>query len=374
MQKIYTAIGLMSGTSMDGLDVSIIKSDGKAQFKAILDKYFEYPKSIYNKLTIIRDEINSSKDLKKYHKTLKSIEKELTIFHAKAVNEILKKKKTNVNLVGFHGQTIFHNPEEKITKQLGDGKLLSKLIKKNVVYNFRQNDIKNGGQGAPLTPIFHKMLVKKLNLKSATFINIGGIINQTSIFGKGDFQAGDLGPGMCLIDKWIRSKSKKRYDEKGNIAKFGKVNQKIFDEAIKKWKFTSNYVTGKSLDIKEMELYFSSSNFLKGLPLEDGAATLTAFTVEILQKILLKILEVKPNHHRNILCGGGRKNDFLIKSIDKLVRNLELIDDYGIDGDFVESQAFAYLAIRTYLKLPISFPETTGCINPCTGGVLVKNY
>jgi len=179
---------------------------------------------------------------------------------------------------------------------------------------------------------------------------------------------------MCLIDKWIRSKSKKRYDEKGNIAKFGKVNQKIFDEAIKKWKFTSNNVTGKSLDIKEMELYFSSSNFLKGLPLEDGAATLTAFTVEILQKILLKILEVKPNHHRNILCGGGRKNDFLIKSIDKLVRNLELIDDYGIDGDFVESQAFAYLAIRTYLKLPISFPETTGCINPCTGGVLVKNY
>ncbi len=132
----------MSGTSMDGVDVSIIQTDGKAQYKAILDKYFEYPKNIYKNLTALRDKINNSKDLKKYQKQIKSIEKEITIFHAKAVNETLKISNLNVDFIGFHGQTIFHNAEEKITKQLGDGKLLSKLTKKKVVYDFRQNDLK----------------------------------------------------------------------------------------------------------------------------------------------------------------------------------------------------------------------------------------
>ena len=161
MSKSYYCLGLMSGTSMDGVDASIIQSDGKVQYKGILDKYFEYPKNIYKNLTTLRDKINSSKDLKKHQKQVKSVEEEITIFHAKAVNEILKKTKVNVDFLGFHGQTIFHNAEEKITKQIGDGKLLSKLTKKKVVYDFRQNDLNNSGQGAPLTPIFHKLLTKK---------------------------------------------------------------------------------------------------------------------------------------------------------------------------------------------------------------------
>ena len=374
MDKTYTALGLMSGTSMDGVDASIIKSDGKSVYKGILDRYYEYPKNIFKNLTNLRDKIKSSKDLKKHQNQLKSAEKEITIFHAKAVNEILKKTKENVEFLGFHGQTIFHNAEEKITKQLGDGKLLSRLTKKKVIYDFRQNDLRNGGQGAPLTPIFHKMLLKKLNFKSATFINIGGIINETSIFDDESFQAHDLGPGMCLIDKWIRTNSKKKYDDKGNIAKSGKINQKIIDNAVRNWMLTANTVSRKSLDIKEMELYFSNDSSLKNLSLEDGAATLTAFSVETLTEILPGILGNEPRYHRYILCGGGRKNDFLVKSIDRLVEGLELIDDYGIDGDFVESQAFAYLAIRSFLKLPISFPETTGCKKPCNGGIVVKNF
>jgi anhydro-N-acetylmuramic acid kinase len=374
MGKIYTALGLMSGTSMDGVDASIIQTDGKSKYKAILDKYFEYPKNIYKNLTTIRDKIKNSNDLKKYQKQIKSVEKEITTFHAESVNKILKKTKENVDFIGFHGQTIFHNAEEKISKQLGDGKLLSKLTNKKVVYDFRQHDLKNGGQGAPLTPIFHKLLIKKLNFKSATFLNIGGIVNETSFFDDGSFKAHDLGPGMCLIDKWIRKNSKKRYDNKGNIAKSGKIDQKIFDNAVRNWKFITNTASKKSLDIKEMELFFSKESSLKGLTLEDGAATLTAFTVETLTEKLPIVSRNESRNHRYILCGGGRKNVFLVKSINKLIDGLELIDDYGIDGDFIESQAFAYLSIRSFLKLPISFPETTGCKKASSGGVMVKNF
>ena len=210
MSKLYYSLGLMSGTSMDGVDASIIQSDGEAKYKVIIDKYFEYPQEIYKDLTKLTDKIKSSKDLKKFSKEIKNIEEEITLFHVEIVNKIYKELKSKIDLIGFHGQTIFHDSQKKISIQLGKGKLLSKLTKKTVVYDFRQNDLKNGGQGAPLTPIFHKMLAKKLNLKNVTFINIGGIINETTISDDGHFSAADVGPGMCLIDKWIRINSKKK--------------------------------------------------------------------------------------------------------------------------------------------------------------------
>ena len=149
MGKSFYSLGLMSGTSMDGVDASIIQSDGVSIYKVILDKYFEYPKGIYADLTKLRDKIKSSKDLKKFSKELKSLEKEITLFHAIAVNKIVKKSKVKIDFVGFHGQTIFHNPSKKISIQLGNGKLLSELTRKTVVYNFRKNDLKNGGQELP---------------------------------------------------------------------------------------------------------------------------------------------------------------------------------------------------------------------------------
>ena len=365
----------MSGTSMDGVDASIIQSDGKSKYKAILDKYFEYPKNIYQNLTALRDKIKSSKDLKKNQKQIKSVEKEITTFHAKAVNETLKKTKVNVDFIGFHGQTIFHNAEEKITKQLGDGKLLSKLTKKKVVYDFRQKDLKNDGQGAPLTPIFHKLVAKKKRIDlPVNFLNLGGIANVTYI--KNNEPNGmlsyDVGPGNCLIDVWIRKKTKKRYDDKGSIAKAGKTNEIILDAMY----FYFNFIEGKhdktglpkrSLDIRD----FNLTDDFKKLSLEDGAATLTEFTSRVLDSF---IKNTKTDKEKIILCGGGRKNKLLIEKFKKKNKNIKLIDDFGIDGDFVESQAFAYLAIRSYLKLPISFPETTGCSKPCTGGVIVKNF
>ena len=364
MGKIYTALGLMSGTSMDGVDVSIIKTDGKSKYKGILDEYFEYPKKIYKNLTSLRDKIKGSKDLKKKRKQIEIIEKEITMFHAKAVNQVIKKSGENVDFVGFHGQTIFHNAKEKITKQLANGKLLSKLTKKNIIYDFRKKDLQNGGEGAPLTPIFHKLLQKIIKIKRVSFFNIGGIINKTTILDDGSLVASDLGPGMCLIDKWIRTNSKKKYDLNGDIAKLGNVNKIVLNKYWNIFKTTNQEQI--SYDISDFDISFSEN-----LSLEDGAATLTHHTAKYFISYFKKN---KKRKEEIVLCGGGRKNKFLVNLIKSHNKNVKLIDNYGIDGDFVESQAFAYLAIRSFLKLPISFPNTTGCKKPCTGGVLVKNY
>ena len=374
MSKSYYSLGLMSGTSMDGVDASIIQSDGEKKYKVILDKYFEYPQSIFKDLTKLRAKIKSSKDLKKFSKEIKNIEKEITLFHAKAVNQILKKTKVYVDLIGFHGQTIYHDTayyvtKEKISRQLGDGKLLSKLTKKKVVYYFRQNDLKNGGQGAPLTPIFHKLLAKKIKIKPVAFVNLGGITNITGIWKNGKIaHARDIGPGMCLIDQWIRINSMKKYDVDGKIARSGKINKIFLKKAFKKIdkdnENRKNERMKTSFDTKDYELPFT-----KELSLKDGAATLTEFTV---QMILPQLQFVKKEFKETIiLCGGGRKNNYLVERIRKQVP-VKIIDEFGIDGDFIESQAFAYLAIRSYLKLPISFPETTGVSRPTTGGTIIK--
>jgi len=369
MGKIYTALGLMSGTSMDGVDTSIIQSDGNSKYKAILDRYFEYPKDIYNELTKLRDKIKSSKDLKTHQKKIKLVEKKITIFHAKAVNETLKKTKLSLDFIGFHGQTIFHNAEERITKQIGDGKLLSKHTKKIVVYNFRQNDIKNAGQGAPLAPIFHKLLVKKYNLeKPLAILNIGGIANVTFINKNNKIYSSDIGPGNCLIDQWVKSHSKKKYDKKGLLAKSGKIKNKFLDIIFENILI---YKEQSSFDLHDFNLSFLK----KKMSMKDGAATITEFTALVLSEYIIRYLKKKHKILNILVCGGGRKNKFLLDRISKITKlKVNSIDKFGIKGDFVESQAFAYLAIRSFLKLPISFPETTGCKKPCVGGILVKNF
>ena len=163
-KNFFTAIGLMSGTSMDGVDLSVIKSDGYDEYLSILDEYYEYGDELYNNITSLRDKIHKKSDLDKYKRDIADLEREITLFHSDIINKTQEKNNLQVDLVGFHGQTIYHNVEESISKQIGNGLLLSQLIKKEVVYNFRNNDLKNGGQGAPLTPIFHKMLAKKFSL------------------------------------------------------------------------------------------------------------------------------------------------------------------------------------------------------------------
>jgi len=376
MKKEYTSLGLMSGTSGDGVDASIIRSDGENKYKVILDKYFKYNQNVYKNIHNLKDKINNSKDLRNLSKELESLEKEITLFHAEVIKEIINGSEIggfNIDLIGFHGQTIFHNAKEKISRQLGDGKLLSQLTKKTVIYDFRQNDLKNNGQGAPLTPIFHQQMViqNKIDLPVCV-LNLGGIANITAVLSHQHkaMRSYDIGPGNCLIDKWIRENSKKQYDQDGLIAQSGKKNETIFRQLIEKSPQVKDE-TRFSLDIKDFDI-----SFVRSLSLEDGAATLVEFTVRLLSSALLVILGgTKDKLWKIVVCGGGRKNKFLMKRLsENIFKNIVIqsIDDYGINGDFVESQAFAYLAIRSYLKLPISFPETTGCLRACTGGAIAE--
>ena len=368
MKKSYRSLGLMSGTSADGVDASVIQSDGDTNYEVILDKYFVYNQDIYRNIHDLKEEINDSKDLMVLSKKVEKLEKEITLFHANVVNSIVKESKSNIDLVGFHGQTIFHNAKERISKQLGDGNLLSKNTKKKVIHNFRQNDLKNGGNGAPLTPIFHKLLKTKFKIKDATFINIGGITNITSVLSNNDMFGTDIGPGMCLIDRWLRKKTNQNFDIDGIIAEKGKIDKKMLNQLVKNFKKKENTLINDK--IQSFDTKYFNFSFEKNLSLEDGVATLTEFSAQI---IISALKLNKYNNEKIILCGGGRKNKFLVKKIKKENHKIKLIDEYGVDGDFVESQAFAYIAIRSYLGLPISFPETTGVIKPCTGGIIIEN-
>ena len=379
-KKIFTSIGLMSGTSMDGVDLSVIKSDGNDQFSSIYNTYKEFDDGLYKQLISLRDKISNFKDLKTHSIEINDVEKKFTLFNSHLINEVIGDINEDIDLIGFHGQTVFHDPKIQISKQLGDGRLLSSLFKKIVINNFRQNDLNHGGQGAPLTPIFHslisKIIQKNFKLKlPINIINIGGITNITQI--KEDlnnsinFFAYDVGPGNCLIDDWVRNNKDLKFDKDGNYANIGKVDDLILNQAIDNFEFKS-YET--SLDVKDFD-----TSFVKGLSFEDGCATLTKFTAYLIADGLRKIdKQNNINPHHYIICGGGRKNKSLMQSIENYLVNKNIIikdiDDYNFDGNFIESQAFAYLAIRSYLKLPISFPSTTRSKKAISGGDILQNF
>ena len=365
----------MSGTSGDGVDASVINSDGKGQFKVLLNKYFKYTDDISENIYKLKRNINKLEDIRKFLAEINDLERKITLFHSNAVLNCKKNNDFDIDLIGFHGQTILHSPKDKYSKQLGDGKLLSQLLKKKVIYNFRQNDLVEGGEGAPLSPIFHQLIVKKNKIDlPVCILNIGGISNLTLItdFKEENLTSKDIGPGNCLIDEWMRRNKKANYDKNGEAASIGKTNELILNQALEDYE----NITDKSInsfDVNDFEI-----NFLRGLDLEDGASTITDFTSNIIgSRLLEEIKKFNPKISKVILCGGGRKNKTLIENIKKFSGNkikFETTDDYGVNGDFVESQAFAFLAIRSFFKLPISFPKTTGCKSPCTGGVLIKNF
>ena len=364
MEKNLSALGFMSGTSGDGVDTSVISSNGKDTINIKYNRFDPYPTSLSNKIHRVKESISEMQDLLKYSSEIDKLELEITDFHIDIA--IKATKEVDFDLIGFHGHTIYHNTEEKISKQIGLGANLSKLTNKDVVYNFRQNDIKNGGEGAPLSPIYHLALIKSLFNENKvkipiSILNIGGIANITEIERDFKITSRDIGPGNCLIDKWIRKNSDKFFDENGTLADKGKTDKFIFDQYLDNY-YYSKVNSKRSLDTNDFDI-----SFAKGLSLENGTATITEITSELLSKNI--------GTNDIYVCGGGRKNKFLIDSLKKKINNnIFSIDDLNIDGDYIESQAFAFLAIRSYFGLPISFPFTTNCREPTIGGTIIKNF
>ncbi len=353
--KTYRVIGLMSGTSLDGIDVAMIRTDGEGHIER--EGFITIPYSDELRAQL-RACLNKPVDDKTH-----AAEREMTQAHAKAIAELLKQKNIDakdVDLIGFHGQTISHAPDKGHTCQIGDGKLLAEMTGIPVVNDFRTDDVKAGGQGAPFAPIYHQALASGLE-KPVAFLNIGGVSNVTYVGKDGELVAFDTGPGNALIDDWMLKKKGEKFDADGKTAAQGKVDPAVVQKLLSHPFFTQK--PPKSLDRNDFV-----SDIWDKLSTEEGAATLTAFTVQGIAKSIEHLPE-KPKSW--IVSGGGRLNKTLMSEFEKAVKvPVKSIDDIGFNGDAVEAEAFAYMAVRSLKGLPISFPKTTGVPKPMTGGKL----
>lgn len=349
---VYRAIGLMSGTSLDGIDAAMIRTDGENVIEREGFVFYPYPDDLRARL---RGSFNQPRE------AVRDIEAAMTKAHAEVVSMLLKetgKSAADVDFIGFHGQTIAHAPDEGYTCQIGDGALLAELTGISVINDFRTADVKAGGQGAPLAPVYHRALAADQQ-KPVAFLNIGGCANVTYIGSNGELLAFDTGPGNALIDDWVLSKAGKKYDEDGEIAVQGDPDVAVLEQLFAHPFFAQQ--PPKSVDRNTFV-----SDAWRHLSLEDGAATLSAFTVD---SILLSQAFMAEQPATWIVCGGGRLNGYMMQQLQTgLGVPVVSIDTLGINGDAIEAEAFAYMAVRSYKKLPISFPGTTGIDAPMTGG------
>ena len=363
------AIGLMSGTSMDGVDAASVETDGAR--------------------AIVRGESLTTPFGKDFRARLKAymlsgpertggaeeraLETELTDLHVKAVRALVErmgKTLADIDIVGFHGQTIWHKPQQHLTWQMGDGGALAKALNVPVAFDFRSDDVKAGGQGAPLLPIFHAALMSDSHTP-VVILNLGGVGNITYIppsasGGTADFEGllgFDTGPGNGLIDDWMMKHFDKPMDPGGMTAARGRVHEHIVAQMMAAPFFDK--APPKSLD----RFDFSAAP-VEGLSPEDGAATLTAFTAAS----VVRGLEQCPARPARIyVAGGGRHNDTLMQMLAKRSGAIVApVDALGWQGDALEAQAFAYFAVRTLRGLPLTFPGTTGVKAPLTGGKLAR--
>ena len=366
-KKIYKVIGIMSGTSMDGLDCSFIETDGINYCKIIKEYSYNYNIKYKNKLKKIVKSLPNSKNKRIIY--AKKNETFVTNEILKLINKFIKKignKKKNIDLIGLSGQTIFHDPKNRYSLQLSSGKELNKKINIPVITNFRDKDIFLGGQGAPIGCFYHQHLIKKIN-KNSAILNIGGVSNITLLFKK-KLIGFDIGPGNAIIDDLVYFFYKKNFDKNGKYAKKGFLIKSIYNSYKKNLFFTKKYP--KSLDRNHFKKYLVKLKKYKKNDAIHTAALMTVFAIiNSINFYKIKINEI-------ILTGGGRKNIFILNKLkeyykDKKIK-VSLIDTYGFDGDLIESQMFGYLAIRSIKNLPISTPLTTGIKHPISGGILYK--
>ena len=360
-------LGLMSGTSMDGIDCSLLQTNGTIFKRLNKNLLFPYRKKTFELLQYI---IKNKEFILKKNNVFNILENLVTQDHANAVHACKKKFGLDIELIGFHGQTIFHDPINKLSIQVGNGHQLSMLTNNNVIFNFRENDLLQGGQGSPLSPIYHVALIKKEKIQiPACFINIGGVSNITWWDGS-KIIAFDTGPGNGLMDSYLQEYENITYDKNGALAYKGNVNKKIIGDWLKHRYFKGK--PPKSLDRNFFINNLNNSDFQK-LSLEDKISTLSQFTIETIIRGL-QLLPAIPKV--TIIAGGGQHNDYIVASIKEALNNtVSTADEIGLPGDFLESELIAFLTARSYYNLPITFPDTTGVKSPQKGGVFCKtNY
>lgn len=364
--KIKTAIGLMSGTSMDGIDIAMIKTDGIAHLEFGPAAEFPYEANFVQELGDALETAKSIRERMERPGHLEALEMDVTERHAKAVSSFLSQHgldARDVDIIGFHGQTVIHRPDLRFTVQLGNGNELARMTGIPVMWDLRSNDMKNGGQGAPLAPVYHSALAKKSSDgMTRAFVNIGGIANVTFTSPKHTPIAFDCGPGNALIDQWVRSKTNQAYDDGGALALAGQADEEILAEYLVDSFFEEN--TPKSLDRNDFSLAP-----MRVTDAADGAATLAEFTARAIARS--REFAIEPPDVW-IVSGGGRRNEAMMNALKRLLPDAQVLgaDEAGYDSDAMEAQCWAYLAVRAQRGLPLTYPSTTGCEEECTGGVL----
>lgn len=367
--SILTAIGLMSGTSLDGVDAAILRTDGEHFLEAGPALHIPYSR---DRKIIIRRAIKAALEGRDGATDVGKAAAEVTIAHAEAVEAILEKsglKRTAVDVVGFHGQTILHRPSRSPestgrTWQIGDGRLLADEVRIDVVCDFRSNDVAAGGEGAPLAPVYHHALAAALGRPHALgVINIGGVANITFAPPGGkpsDLVAFDCGPGNGLVDQWMELKTGQAMDTDGALARTGAVHTEVL-----RMMLLNPYLRRKPP--KSLDRYDFKLEPILGLSTSDGAATLTAFTAACV-RASAPLLPTPPGEW--IVVGGGRRNPALMEALGKALDAPVLAaEEVGWRGDDLEAECFAYLAVRSLRKLPLSYPKTTRAPRPMLGGV-----
>jgi anhydro-N-acetylmuramic acid kinase len=367
MSKVMRAVGLMSGTSMDGIDMGLIETDGEARVRRLAAASVAYPDDFRARLRRALLEAQAIRQRDERPGSLAAVERELTERQADAVQRFLGDRMLQpsaVDVVGFHGQTVLHRPEIGLTVQLGDGPLLARTLGIDVVWDMRAADCAAGGQGAPLVPVYHRALASNIAERPLAIVNIGGVANVTWIGRDGSLVAFDTGPGNALIDDWMLRHTGKAFDEDGRIARSGKLPAgDVFMRYLSAPYFERP--APKSLDRGDFPL-----SHVDGLALADGAQVLTYVTVSSIARAVGHFPEPPA---RWIVTGGGRRNTYMMETLRwHLQQPMQIAEDVGLDGDVMEAEAWAYLAVRSRLALPITFPGTTGVPRPMTGGVLAQ--
>lgn len=361
------AIGLMSGTSLDGVDVALIETDGEHIGAFGPTGYRAYADSERDLLRQALADAASVTQRDVRPGVLANAERLVTRAHAEAVEDFLRTNnlsRDDIDVVGFHGQTVLHRPDQKLTMQIGDGRTLAKSVGLPVVFDLRAADVAAGGQGAPLVPVYHRALVRLLNSSGPTaVVNIGGVANVTYVDGE-TLIACDTGPGNALLDDFMLRMTDEAVDRDGRTAARGRANAEWIAKALSRPFFTAP--PPKSLDRNDF-----AALTVSGMSTDDGAATLTAFTATSIAMIAPMLPQVPANW---IVVGGGASNPTLMQMLGQRLAPAAVTrgSDLGWSGDAIEAQAFAYMAVRSLKGLPLTFPGTTGVPAPLTGGILAK--